>query len=167
MIWTYDGPKMSQGPFFENTMSISAPGVMVFRRYHISNSPINRIDPLGLRWEYSQRTGRLWYVNDATGRRTFVGEGFSGGGEGRNNPTEQDVKRVGPIPRGDWNIGPAYRGALGPITLNLSPQPGTETFNRDLFRIHGGTRSEGCIIMDQNTRQRVNRSQDRTLRVIW
>jgi RHS repeat-associated protein len=134
---------------------------------YAANDPMNRIDPLGLRWEYSQSTGQLWYVNDVTGQRTLVGKGFSGQGPGLNNPDEQNVRKEGPVPRGDWNIGPPYDSKkTGPVTMNLDPLPGTETFKRDKFRMHGGTKSEGCIIMDRNTRERVKRSRDRKLRAI-
>jgi len=151
-------------PVFSGAQNISDSQSLNLYTY-VGNRPLYYTDPLGLRWEYSQRTGILWYVNDITGRRTYIGEGFSGGGEGLNNPALQDVEDVGPIPRGEWSIGAAYpHEILGLLTMNLIPR---WAINRFAFRMHGGTRSEGCVIMNSNIRRRVNRSRDRNLRVIW
>ena len=56
--------------------------------------------------------------------------------------------------------------------MNLDPQPGTQTFGRDLFRVHGdstahpGTASEGCVILPRNVRDQMAHSASRTLRVV-
>jgi hypothetical protein len=137
----------------------------------VSNNPIRFIDPFGLYWEYSQSTGQLTYVNNESGARTPVGTGYSGQGAGWNNPAMQNVSNVGPIPQGTWDIGGATT-TRGPITLPLAPRPGTNTFSRDAFLIHGDnpqrnqSASQGCIILDRPFRDQINNSQDRELRVM-
>jgi hypothetical protein len=86
-------------------------------------------------WQYDQATGCLSH----DGRP--VGTGYSGHGEGVNNPAMQDVRSVGPIPRGQWSIGPArLQPILGPVAMPLAPEEGTETFGRTGFWAHGTTK---------------------------
>src|SRR5689334_15812598 len=97
-------------------------------------------------WTYIQRTGEL--VHDGMVHCT----GYSGHGEGKNNPAMQAVRDVGPIPCGRWSIeGPPIDTAVhGPFVLHLEPEPGTDTFGRSGFLIHGDSRehpgeaSHGC-----------------------
>jgi hypothetical protein len=131
------------------------------------------VDPLGLYWEYAQSTGQMTYVDNLTGDRTANGSGYSGQGAGVNNPAMQSQAYVGPIPQGTYDIGQAYRHQnLGSVTMNLDPRPGTNTFGRDLFRIHGDnscqcqSASEGCIVLPRSVRERINNSIDRELRVV-
>lgn len=115
-------------------------------------------------WNYSQSTGEL--LHDGV----FEGTGYSGTGDRRNDPDAQAFPAVGPIPRGDYTIGAAYDHAhLGPRTMNLEPQPGTDTFGRDLFRIHGDNArhdaSHGCIILGPAIRKLIAESDDNELTV--
>lgn len=121
-------------------------------------------------WIYHQRTGVLEY--QANGRTETVATGYSGLGAGRNNPSMQATHDTGPIPQGTYMIGPAHQGAhTGPVTMNLDPQ-GHNALGRTLLRIHGDSRlhpgfaSNGCIILDRATRDRIARSTDRTLNVV-
>ena len=128
------------------------------------------IDPFGLHWQFLQSTGQWSYVNDQTGAVTPVGQGYSGTGEGRNNPAMQDIRDVGPTPQGGYNIGPGhYSDTTGPNTMNLTPLPGNNTL-RDLLRIHGNDAandaSTGCPIAPPNVRQQINNSTDRVLQVV-
>lgn len=138
---------------------------------YTGNSPVNRIDPLGLYWEYSQSTGQMTYVDNQTGARTPLGTGYSGNGAGYNNPNMQNVPFVGPIPQGAYDIGGATT-TRGPLTLPLNPRPGIDTFGRDAFRIHGDnscdcqSASSGCIILRRGIREQINNSRDRELRVV-
>ena len=96
------------------------------------------------------------------------GTGYSGHGEGRNNPSMANVPDIGPIPPGKYKIGPAYDDPhLGPCVMHLDPLPGTDTFGRSLFRIHGNNAandaSHGCVIAEPLIRGAINRSQDRVL----
>lgn len=96
---------------------------------------------------------------------------YSGTGEGRNNLAMANVPNVGPIPPGKYRIGKAYDDEhLGPCVMHLNPLPGTDTFGRDLFRIHGNNpandASKGCVIVDHAPRLKINASQDRVLEVV-
>lgn len=102
--------------------------------------------------EYNIKTGELSYNGQ------LKGIGYSGHGVYKNDPTAVHLKAEGPIPPGLWKIGISYNHpVLGPIVFNLDPAPGTDPFDRSLFRIHGDnknhTASEGCIILDRNLRQ--------------
>lgn len=125
-------------------------------------------------WHYHQLTGKL---DDPYG--THIGTGFSGYGENRNKPELQNVPHIGCIPRGKYTIGNAYKhDHLGPVVMNLIPDPDNEMFGRSLFRIHGVSRdnpltdenetllsSHGCICIDRATRERIAKSEDKELLV--
>lgn len=117
-------------------------------------------------WVYKQSTGEI--LNGAIPE----GRGYSGTGEGRNNPTMQDVPDVGPIPQGEYSIGDSYDdiGGLGPCVMHLDPLPGTDTFGRSLFRIHGDNSehdaSHGCVVLPPNIRHLIADSDDRILGVV-
>ncbi len=118
-------------------------------------------------WQYKQSTGEL------TQDGVFEGTGYSGASVGRNNPDEQSIPDVGPIPQGRYAIGPAYDdiGKLGPCVMALDAiVPPTNTFGRSLFRIHGDNvnhdASHGCIILGPAIRRVIASSADRILVVI-
>ncbi len=120
-------------------------------------------------WTYHQSSGSLFHDGE------FVSVGYSGHGEGLNNPAMQEVHNVGPIPRGGWNVGPSFKHPTkGPVVMRLTPKEGTETFGRDGFLIHGDSvahagehvASEGCVILDRATRQGIADSDDKDLEVV-
>lgn len=117
-------------------------------------------------WTYRQSNGEL--SKDGT----FEGNGYSGTAAGRNNPDMQAVQNVGPIPRGSYIIGHWYNDfqKLGPCVMALDALPGTETFGRNLFRIHGDNKnhdaSHGCIILGPTLRAMIASSTDRQLDVV-
>ena len=83
----------------------------------------------------------------------------------------QDVPGKGPVPAGTYTIGqPHYSPNTGPYTMDLVPQPGTDTFGRSLFRIHGNNEandaSHGCIILPPDARHAVWESGDHDLLVV-
>jgi hypothetical protein len=125
-------------------------------------------DLQGQAWTYSQKTGDL----DQDGKH--VATGYSGNGEGKNNPNLENVRNVGPIPQGDWTItGPPINTEdHGPYVLRLNPAAGTETFSRSGFLMHGdskehpGCASEGCVILPRTVREQVWTSGDRDLKVV-
>ena len=105
---------------------------------------------------YEQLTGKLF----RDGR--WLATGYSGHGNGKNNPRLQSVHDVGPIPCGFYTIG--YVGNTpthGPFVLSLTPEKENEMFGRSGFLIHGdsiehpGEASEGCIIMPRPIRELV------------
>lgn len=118
-------------------------------------------------WTYSQSTGQLRQGE------VLIGTGYAGYGEGVNNPADQAVPNIGPIPQGMYDIGPAFtHPTAGPMTMRLKPRPETNTFGRDGFLMHGDTASmdhtasHGCIIMNRTVRATVAVSTDRALQVI-
>lgn len=115
-------------------------------------------------WSYDQLDGVIYH----DGR--FVAQGYSGSGEGRNNPSKEAVPGVGPIPRGKYKIGKSYKHKdLGPIVMNLDPV-GHDALGRSLFRIHGDnlthTASHGCIILQRPIREEIAQSGDTELTVV-
>src|SRR5882724_3374991 len=101
-------------------------------------------------WIYAQKTGQILRNG------TQIGQGYSGAGDGKNDPAMQAIHDVGPIPQGDWEI----------IGIRLT----TDTFGRDGFLIHGDNRdhtaSQGCIIMGRDVREEIWNSGDRDLQVV-
>jgi type VI secretion system (T6SS) effector TldE1-like protein len=129
-------------------------------------------------WIYRQSTGDLAHVTADTAGRidTFgglPGAGYSGHGEGLNNPAMQHVRSVGPIPRGRWTIGAPYDSdTVGAFALPLLPDPDTETFGRSAFVIHGDnyhqdrSASRGCIVLPRKVREAIHESDDSELEVV-
>ena len=121
-------------------------------------------------WTYRQQTGEFF---DAEGE--LVETGYSGFGEGKNNPDREDEHDVGPIPRGVYTIGATEfvdtSGPHGPFVLPLTPDQSNEMFGRDSFLIHGdsvshpGAASHGCIILSRVTREAIAASDDDELTV--
>jgi hypothetical protein len=119
-------------------------------------------------WIYEQKTGAL-RLND-----NIVAKGYSGHGDGKNNPEAESIHNVGPIPRGNWRISgpPVDTSTHGPFVLHLMALPETETFGRSGFLIHGdsmehpGAASEGCVILARSVREYVWTSNDRNLKII-
>jgi hypothetical protein len=119
-------------------------------------------------WGYSQSTGNL---TDPNGE--IRGQGYSGNNSDLDNPAGQgDVDR-GPIPQGDWTIGPFFDdpGGKGPVVCHLTPCVDTVTFGRSGFMIHGDNResnhsaSEGCVILSHTLRCLIRDSGDMVLEV--
>jgi hypothetical protein len=118
-------------------------------------------------WTYRQSTGEIFRDG------VLKGHGYSGHGEGKNNPAMQHIKCVGPIPVGRYHIGEPYKSLkLGPLVLPLTPVRTNNMHGRSGFAIHGesaahpGEASLGCIIQDYRVRQTIYDSEDKVLEVI-
>lgn len=119
-------------------------------------------------WTYQQSTGRLSHDG------ALVATGYSGHGPGLNNPAEEAVQGVGPIPAGAYVIGPPKNPIdhLGPIAMPLIPGLNNRAHGRSAFFMHGDnaeanhTASDGCIIMPPQVRTAVRDSGDHALTVI-
>jgi len=131
-------------------------------------------------WTFVQRTGEFL---KPTGQ--LLARGYSGHWDGnppvggpndhRNKPGDQALIDRGPIPAGTYAIGAAYNdpGGKGPIVMALTPAATNRMFGRSDFLIHGdrapplsGTASDGCIILDHDSRATISASIDRVLQVI-
>ena len=117
-------------------------------------------------WVYDQPTGQIFHDEKA------VGTGYSGKGEGKDNPAMESVHNVGPIPKGRYTIGPPHNTLThGPYVLPLTPDPDNLMHRRSGFLIHGdsrkapGTASEGCIILARAIREGIWQSGDHRLEV--
>lgn len=118
-------------------------------------------------WTYEQATGRL--LHDGLCADT----GYSGKGDGKNNPAMQDVRGIGPLPKGTYTINaPIDTHTHGPYVMWLIPDPQNDMCGRSAFGIHGdsvvhpGEASEGCMIFPRTVRERVWNSGDHTLEVV-
>ena len=118
-------------------------------------------------WLFNQRTGQLTHNGGS------VAVGYSGHGPGKNNPGFQTAHGVGPTPLGAYSVGaPHHSNNTGAYTMNLEPQPGTNTFGRTLLRIHGenpehlGQSSDGCIILPLSVRRSIWMSGDHIVQVV-
>lgn len=124
-------------------------------------------------WTYSQSTGDL---TDPNGRPR--GTGYSGFGDGYNNPAMQSVENIGPCPQGLWAIGASFTHPLaGPVTMRLSATDSTMAWGRSGFLLHGDTvahatdphpsnsASDGCIVLPRALRELIDASTDRMLMV--
>ena len=116
---------------------------------------------------YHQTTGQIFQGG------ALLGTGYAGNGEGLNDPADEAVPNVGPIPRGVYSIGaPITHPAAGPFTMRLTPIEGTNTFSRAGFLIHGDTAarnhtaSHGCVVADRGVREAVDADGDRRLEVV-
>jgi hypothetical protein len=104
----------------------------------------------------------------------FFAQGYSGFGEGLNNPSLEHIPNVGPLPKGLYDIGIAYDSDHGPITMRLTPKHNTNTYGRAGFLIHGDLKakpgkhlaSHGCIIHLKSDRDTINKSVDKELEVV-
>jgi hypothetical protein len=120
-------------------------------------------------WTWDQSAGLML---DPNGKR-FAG-GYSGRGEGLNNSAMQHVVATGPIPQGMWIIGALEPKSkrTGRNISRLEPMPGTNTFGRSAFQIHGDngkgnrTASSGCIIIAPQQRIPMINSPINLLKVV-
>lgn len=119
-------------------------------------------------WVYEQKTGRL--ISPMGGLMTT---GYSGFGEGKNNPAEEYMRGEGPIPEGWYDIQAPYDSPdHGPFVMRLLPDAENVMHDRDGFLIHGdssihpGEASRGCIILPRFARLAIYNSRDFRLHVV-
>lgn len=117
-------------------------------------------------WVYEQSTGRILLAGER------IGIGYSGHGEGLDNPDEESKADIGPIPRGSWMIGEPFKHETkGPIVMRLTPV-GHKAYGREGFLIHGDnakmnkSASNGCIVLSADLRMSIATSKVKRLVVI-
>lgn len=106
---------------------------------------------------YEQATGDLL---DET--NNHVATGYAGREQGKNNPDMQNVKGIGPLPRGWYTIEPPSDDAtVGKYAMRLVPDASNEMFGRNSFFVHGdslehpGLASHGCIVLPRAIREKL------------
>ena len=119
-------------------------------------------------WTYIQTSGRLLNPYGV-----FTAVGYSGCGDGKNNPTEENIRCVGPIPEGIYDIEEPIDSPLhGPFAMHLLPSVENIMYGRSAFLIHGdslnmpGGASEGCVILSKPVREKIWNSNDHVLQVV-
>ncbi|HVM95109.1 MAG TPA: tlde1 domain-containing protein [Candidatus Acidoferrales bacterium] len=119
-------------------------------------------------WSYNSERGLCFQDG------ILRGTGYSGHGEGLNNPAMEAVHGVGPIPRGDYKIvrWDDMHGKLGPLVAILEPVAPFNAYGRTLLRIHGDNElqnqsaSDGCVILGHWVRDQMMKSGDADFRVV-
>jgi hypothetical protein len=132
---------------------------------------------------YHQPTGKIETLdasgNNASGNKKDLGTGHAGEGTGRNDPDAQNRKdtdqprgNAGPLPRGEYTIGPQQDNQTSSdktlyASMRLTDNPSNNMDGRDSnsFLIHGGELSTGCVVADRATRDAVAISGTNTLEV--
>lgn len=129
------------------------------------NNPVGNVDPLGLDWEYYSGSGDLFQNG------SYVGTGYAGHGAGVNNAWMSGFTNIGPLPAGQYAIGPQRnnvtlygRKLLG--SMRLTPARNNSMYGRAGFLIHGDnsafnqTASNGCPVFDRSLRDQIGWSGD-------
>lgn len=108
---------------------------------------------------YDPATGAFAIWNG--GNPVHVATGYSGNGDGLNNPALEHERAVGPLPQAVWRIGaPTKHQRLGPNAFPLTLAFGS-AYGRSGFFIHGDNRkgdrsaSSGCIVLGPKDRQKI------------
>lgn len=99
---------------------------------------------------YEQRSGTFGFQNGD--HKCPIGTGSAGRAPHRNDPEKDHVRGMGPLPRGDYRMGVVSHPRFAAPAIRLSPVAGTDTKGRSGFYIHGGTHSEGCILIQRRER---------------
>ncbi len=115
--------------------------------------------------KYDQATGSL------TMKSGKVYKGYSGHGIGLNNPSAQDMRGVGPLPRGKWKLTAwVDHPHLGRMVTHLLPI--SVKTDRSAFFMHGDnqqmnhTASDGCLIFSYEIRKAIRDSGETELEVV-
>ena len=99
---------------------------------------------------YEQSTGAFWLINGDYQCPLCVGS--AGRSSGRNNPEADDQRGVGPLPRGYYRLRVVSHPRFHAPAIRLDPEAETDLKGRGGFYIHGGTQSEGCILIQRAER---------------
>ncbi len=144
---------------------------------YVGNNPLLYVDPTGLIWVYQQSTGLMIHI-DAAGNIDGAEIGYAGEGAGLNNPSAQGQEGIGPLPQGNYTIGPQQNNVTNNGTnlygsMRLAPNPGTDLLGRTGgFLIHGdnaaqnNSASNGCPVFPRTFRNQIGNSADPALTVV-
>jgi len=111
------------------------------------------------KYTYNQKTGDFKGSDtngDKIDAKGYSGTNSSGAWAGYNNPYNETVPDVGPIPVGKY-LADSVKGSPSSNTIVLSPTAETDTKGRNGFLIHGDNKyhdaSKGCIVLDAEIRK--------------
>lgn len=128
--------------------------------------------------DYRFRKAKLITYKQATGefrqyaQPNALGYGYAGHGEGKNNPAMEGVHNIGPLPRGEYRIGPAQKHKHLGLAMYLTPKDLHKMLNRGGFFIHlenpahPGESSEGCPVVSFVLFKLIADSGDHDLKVV-
>lgn len=99
---------------------------------------------------YEQSSGAFWLINGDYQCPLCVGS--AGSARHRNNPDAQHIRGEGPLPRGFYRLRVVSHPRFHAPAIRLDPEIETNLEGRGGFYIHGGTVSEGCILLQRAER---------------
>eukprot|EP01132_Coremiostelium_polycephalum_P000457 gene457-578_t len=170
----YDKPSYSftEGKFYPPIFSRSEfPSIQLSPiSSHISepSPPTSTNNTLKDHWVYEQSTGKIFNKDGE-----MVKQGYSGKGEDKNKTESESKISQGPIVRGEYTIeAPRDSSKTRVYVLDLTPNEKNDMKNRSGFQIHGASKdhplesSEGCIVLDRDTRELIAESGVNQLLVV-
>ena len=107
------------------------------------------------RFEYNSKTGELWACNGDFCMP--LATGYAGKGRGWNNPSVDNERSLGPLPRGTYAMRVDKHPRFAEPAIRLTQTSGF-THDRSGFWIHGdnargdGSASAGCIVLGRPVR---------------
>ena len=104
-------------------------------------------------------------VDGESERCVYQAFGSAGALSGRNNPSLSHVRNVGPLPQGLYWVRLQSHPRFRAPAFRLLAYGGNEMHGRSGFWIHGGTKSEGCILLPPDAREAIIRYRVRVLQV--
>jgi uncharacterized protein RhaS with RHS repeats len=133
----------------EDPISFGGGDINLFR--YVGNNSTNFTDPTGflVGGVFDRKTGVL-ILKDLDGKSPPIGINvFSGEYDAKNNPSLEYLSGQGPIPAGTYeileNAKPSDWYRLDRIDSNPRNDRDDDRYKRGQFRLHPGSRSEGCI----------------------
>jgi|ERR1017187_5528529 hypothetical protein len=123
-------------------------------------------------WTFAIAAG-LFYDPSGDVSKAYSGGNCGKNPEGVNNPDDEGLKNIGPLPEGMYTFGaPVEHSQLGPFAIPLIPDSSNDMYGRGDFYCHGDlagryeAASEGCVILPRTVREAIAASPDRQLLVV-
>jgi hypothetical protein len=125
-------------------------------------------------WVFEIAAGSLYDPAGAFAATVYAGGDVGKDLSGVNNPADESIPDVGPLPEGNYTFGtPLDHSVLGPFAIPLQPDAANDMHGRRGFFVHGDliggaphSGSEGCIVTPRPTREAMWASADHSLQVV-
>lgn len=113
-----------------------------------------------MNWKFSQLNGKIW-DSHSWNPDNYIGQGYAGRDAGKNNPSMEGVKGIGPLPHGLWKPVEffALHPTVGKNAVRVEPADQetldrVKAYGRDPFSFfmhgdsseHPGLASHGCMV---------------------